>query len=428
MTEHTTEHAPAPLPRRRDIHHPTRPRRAGLRTAEPAPRPTTPRLGRRTVRTGVPVALTVMALTTGVVLTGNSSASGETRTAASTDPGSSSVGTIGPGTFGTVSTAASATTAIVRPGLSGAAGATSGAVGSGTASTGTASTATGTATGTGTAKTDAEQGTSERAATSVTPSGDEALTAAQQALAHADRVTTETRGIPAAQRKAVAKSAAHLRDVVSDRSGGEAASRAGERTALDVRAQDAGDVADATEDLTTLIEKTETSAISITPAPATPAEVLDAQASAARQAAGSLKKFADDTDGYENGRLASADLEGLSFAPGESLRRDAAEQLERLDAAYQAHFGEHLHIRDSYRSYASQVSVKASRGYLAAVPGYSDHGWGIAVDINGGVEERSSARHQWLVANAAKFGWHNPDWAQADGRKPEAWHWEYRPL
>jgi D-alanyl-D-alanine carboxypeptidase len=73
------------------------------------------------------------------------------------------------------------------------------------------------------------------------------------------------------------------------------------------------------------------------------------------------------------------------------------------------------------------VSVKASRGYLAAVPGYSDHGWGIAVDINGGVEERSSAQHQWLVENAAEFGWHNPAWAQADGRKPEAWHWEYRP-
>ncbi|MFI2293512.1 D-alanyl-D-alanine carboxypeptidase family protein [Isoptericola sp. NPDC019571] len=405
-----TEHAPAPLPRRRDIHHPSRQRRADVHAA----RPTTPRLGRRTVRAGVPVALTVMALTTGVVLTGNSTASGETRTAASTDAGSSSVGTIETGTFGTVSPTASATTAIVRPALSGAAGATSGAVGSGTASTGTA-------------KADTEQASSKGAAKSAAPSGDEALTAAQEALARADQVTTETIGIPAKQRKAVTKSAAHLRDVVTDRAGGEAASRAGERTALDVRGQDAADVADATEDLTTLIEKTDTTAISITPAPATPAEILHAQAAAARKAAPSLKKFADDTEGYGNGRLASADLEGLSFASGESLRRDAAEQLERLDAAYQARFGEHLQIRDSYRSYESQVSVKASRGYLAAVPGYSDHGWGIAVDINGGVEERSSAQHQWLVANAAKFGWRNPAWAQADGRKPEAWHWEYRP-
>ncbi|MFE5341640.1 M15 family metallopeptidase [Isoptericola sp. NPDC056578] len=410
MTEHTTEHTPAPLPRRRDIHRPARQRRA----AEPAARPTTPRLGRRAVHAGVPVALTVMALTTGVVLTGNSSASGETRTAGSTDQGSSSVGTIETGTFGIVSPTTSATTAIMRPALSGAAGATSGAVGSDTA-------------GSGAAKADTEQAASKGAAKSAAASGDEALSAAQEALARADQVTTESLGVPAKQRKAVAKSAAHLRDVVSDRSGGEAASRAGERTALDVRGQGAADVTDATEDLTTLIEKTDTSAISITPAPATPAEVLDAQAAAARKAAGSLKQFADDTEGYENGRLASADLKGLSFASGESLRRDAAEQLERLDAAYRARFGEHLQIRDSYRSYESQVSVKASRGYLAAVPGYSDHGWGIAVDLNGGVEERSSAQHRWLVANAAKFGWKNPAWAQADGRKPEAWHWEYRP-
>lgn len=409
MTEHTTEHAPAPLPRRRDIHHPARPRRADA--AEAAARPATPRPGRRTVRAGVPVAFTVMALTTGVVLTGNATASGETRTATSADPASSSVGSIDTGTFGTASA-----TAIVRPALSGATGATAGAVGSGTASGGTA----------GTAKADAAQAAPKGVAQGAAPSGDEELVAAQEALARADQVTTESLGVPAKQRKAVAKSADRLRDVVSERSG-EAASRAGERTALDARGEGAADVADATEDLTTLIEKTDTSAISITPAPATPAEILESQAAAARKAAGSLKKFADDTEGYENGRLAAADLEGLSFAPGESLRRDAAEQLERLDAAYRARFGEHLQIRDSYRSHASQVSVKASRGYLAAVPGYSDHGWGIAVDINGGVEERSSARHQWLVENAAKFGWVNPEWAQADGRKPEAWHWEYRP-
>ncbi|MEL7977262.1 M15 family metallopeptidase [Isoptericola sp. F-RaC21] len=409
-----TEHTPAPLPRRRDIHHPARTRRSDARAVEPASRS-----GRRAVRAGVPVALTVMALTTGVVVTGNSTASGETRAAASTEPEASSVGTIDAGAFGGLSPASAATAAIGRPGLSGAAGATSGAVGSGTSTPGTTTTGTEQA---------AAKTAAKRSGEKASPSGDDALTAAQEVLARADQVTTETRGIPAAQRKAVAKSAAHLRDVVSDDSGAQAASRAGERAALDTRDADAADVADATEDLSTLIEKTDTSAISITPAPATPAEVLDAQAAAARKAAGALKKYADDTEGYENGRLASADLRGLSFASGESLRRDAAAQLERLDAAYRARFGTHLQIRDSYRSYESQVSVKASRGYLAAVPGYSDHGWGIAVDINGGVEERSSAQHQWLVANAAKFGWSNPDWAQADGRKPEAWHWEYSPL
>ncbi|SKC75401.1 M15 family metallopeptidase [Krasilnikoviella flava] len=414
-----TEHTPAPLPRRRDIHHPTRTPRVdgptGTDRAVDAVKAGAPRPRRRALRAGAPVALAVMALTTGVV-TGLSPASGETRAASSTDSGSSTVGTISTGTFGTAAATGSATTAIVRPALSGAASATSGAVGSGTA-------------GAGTEQQSAAKGTGKGAAKdAVASSGDEALTAAQEALARADQVTTESRAVPRVQRKEVAKSAAHLREVVSEGSGSRAASRAGERTALAVRGEGAADVAAATKDLTTLIEKTEPSAVSIDPAPATPAEVLDAQAAQARKASASLKKFADDTEGYENGRLASADLHGLSFASGESLRRDAAEQLERLDAAYRARFGTHLEIRDSYRSYESQVSVKASRGYLAAVPGYSDHGWGIAVDLNGGVEERSSAQHQWLVENAAKFGWHNPAWAQADGRKPEAWHWEYSPL
>jgi len=393
-----TEHAPAPLPRRRDIHRPARTRRPD-RAAQPQQR-------RRAVRAGVPVALTVMALTTGLA-TGLTHASGEPRAAASTTPESSSVGRIGTGAFGTTD-ATAATTAIVRPALAGAASATSGAVGSGATAE------------------DADTATAKDAAAA--PSGDEALSAAQAVLARADQVASESRAVPRDQRRSVAKSAAQLRELVADRTDAEAASRAGERTSLDVRTADAADVAEATDSLTALLDKTESSAVSIEPAPATPADILGAEAAKASKAAAALKKHADDTEGYENGRIPAGDLCELSFAPGETLRCDAAEQLERLDAAYKARFGKHLAIKDSYRSYASQVSVKASRGYLAAVPGYSDHGWGIAVDLSGGIQTFGSVQHAWMVKNASKFGWANPDWAQADGRKPEAWHWEYSPL
>ena len=392
-----TEHASAPLPRRRDIHHPDRTPRPA-RAAEPRPR-------RRAVRAGVPVALTVMALTTGVA-TGLTQASGEPAAAAATTPEASSVGAIGTGAFGATD-ATTAATAIARPALAGAASATAGAVGSSASSA------------------DADKTTSKDAASE--PSGDEALSAAQAVLARADQVASESRAVPRDQRRSVAKSAATLRDLVADRTGTEAASRSAERTSPDVRATDAADIAKATDSLAAVLDSTKTSAVSIEPAPATPAEILSTQAAKARKAAAALKQHADDTEGYENGRIPSADLAELSFAKGETLRADAAEQLERLDAAYRARFGTHLEIRDSYRSYESQVSVKASRGYFAAVPGYSDHGWGIAVDLNDGVEEYGSAEHRWLVENAGKFGWHNPDWAQADGRKPEAWHWEYRP-
>ncbi|MGW8567584.1 D-alanyl-D-alanine carboxypeptidase family protein [Isoptericola sp. NPDC055881] len=395
-----TENASTPLPRRRDIHHPDRTRRNDG--------PARPRRRRGPVRAGVPVALTVMALTTGVA-TGLTHASGETRSATATTPHAASAKSVVTGTFGTTSSVAS-TAAIVSPALTGAASATSGAVGSGTASTKSGSDTDATTSG------------------STAASDDEALTAAQSALARADQVTTDSLALPDAQRRSVAKSAKHLRAVVADRSTSEAASRSGERTSPEVRAKTAEDVTEATQSLTALLEDTDTSAVSIKPAPATPAEVVQAEAAQARKAAPALKAHADDTQGYENGRIPSADLAELSFAPGETLRADAAEQLERLDVAYRARFGEHLEIRDSYRSYESQVSVKASRGYFAAVPGYSDHGWGIAVDLNGGVQTYSSAQHRWLVENAPKFGWHNPGWAQADGRKPEAWHWEYSPL
>jgi LAS superfamily LD-carboxypeptidase LdcB len=177
-----------------------------------------------------------------------------------------------------------------------------------------------------------------------------------------------------------------------------------------------------------VLDRAEGPAASIEPAPATPAEILAAQARDARDAAPLLARHADDTSGYENGRIPGGDLCELSFAPGETLRCDAAEQLERLDVAYHARFGAHLKIRDSYRSYDAQVSVKASRGYLAAVPGHSNHGWAVAVDLAGGVQRFDSARYAWLREHAPEFGWDNPSWARSDGRKPEAWHWEYTPL
>ncbi|MFP5345978.1 MAG: D-alanyl-D-alanine carboxypeptidase family protein [Actinomycetes bacterium] len=126
----------------------------------------------------------------------------------------------------------------------------------------------------------------------------------------------------------------------------------------------------------------------------------------------------------ENGRLAVEDLCGL-WQPGHYLRADAAVALAKLNVAYQEHFGVPLAITDSYRSYGQQVSVKARKPGLAAVPGTSEHGWALAVDLGGGVEGAGEP-YQWLRANAPAFGWDNPGWAQAGGSGAyEPWHWEY---
>jgi hypothetical protein len=130
-------------------------------------------------------------------------------------------------------------------------------------------------------------------------------------------------------------------------------------------------------------------------------------------------------DGHDNGRIPVSELCGVPFAPGEELRCDAVAGLVQLNHAYKRAFGTNLRVIDSYRSYADQVAVKASRGFFAAVPGYSNHGWALAVDLSGSAAAPGSAQHAWLLAHGRRYGWHLPGWAQPDGRKPEPWHWEF---
>lgn len=49
--------------------------------------------------------------------------------------------------------------------------------------------------------------------------------------------------------------------------------------------------------------------------------------------------------------------------------------------AYQGYFGKPVPVNDSYRSYSGQVRTKDKHGGNAAYPGRSNHGWGLALDI-----------------------------------------------
>ncbi|MFE4465752.1 M15 family metallopeptidase, partial [Oerskovia sp. NPDC056781] len=145
----------------------------------------------------------------------------------------------------------------------------------------------------------------------------------------------------------------------------------------------------------------------------------------ADQLAAAVAKYADSTSQYANGQLPDSVLCPLAFAPGQSLRCDAAEQLEALAAEYQKAFGKPLRITDSYRSYDDQVAVKAAKPFLAAVPGTSQHGWGLAIDVGSPVSTGKSAEYLWMRLHAPDYGWDNPTWARPDGRKPEPWHFEF---
>jgi peptidoglycan DL-endopeptidase CwlO len=128
--------------------------------------------------------------------------------------------------------------------------------------------------------------------------------------------------------------------------------------------------------------------------------------------------------GWSNGGIPSDALCELG-ASGHLLRCDAAEGYARLAQAFADRFGRGLCITDSYRSYGAQLTAFALKPGLAAVPGTSNHGWALAVDLCGGVNGFGTPQWRWMSENAGRFGWVQPTWAGPQGEKPEPWHWEF---
>lgn len=133
---------------------------------------------------------------------------------------------------------------------------------------------------------------------------------------------------------------------------------------------------------------------------------------------------ADGATRHANGAVPESELCDLP-ASGHRLHPDAARSWWRLNAAYADRFGSRLCVTDSYRGYEAQAALQAAKPGLAAPAGTSNHGWGVAMDLCGGIESFESDAHRWMARHAPKFGWVNPTWARAGGARPEPWHWEY---
>jgi hypothetical protein len=130
--------------------------------------------------------------------------------------------------------------------------------------------------------------------------------------------------------------------------------------------------------------------------------------------------------GWSNGQIPADQL--CSLGGGHRLRCDAAAAYNAMSAAYAATFGSPLCITDSYRSLDAQVDAHHRKPKITAVPGTSNHGWGLAVDLCGGINLFGTAQTAWMQVNAGHYGWLHPDWARAGGQNPEPWHWEYGSL
>jgi cell wall-associated NlpC family hydrolase len=128
--------------------------------------------------------------------------------------------------------------------------------------------------------------------------------------------------------------------------------------------------------------------------------------------------------GYPNGLIPPSALCPIGVA-AHSLRCDAAAAYRAMSTAYAGAFGTPICITDSYRTYGSQVRLYGQKPALAAVPGTSNHGWGLAVDLCGGIEIFGTAQYAWMKANAGRFGFLHPDWAEPGRGREEPWHWEY---
>lgn len=259
--------------------------------------------------------------------------------------------------------------------------------------------------------------------------------AAEAASAPAD----EEGGAPAADGQAApaaedaatepAASADSAEDAAEESANDATDAPAGDAPAAEAEASDEK-IAALTTELRTLLDASEAQ-IAVEAAPPPPAPEAPAVAPAPpspEEIAAQLDAWATSTEGFGNGQIPADALCELSFAPGELLRCDADHQIEALNAKYREAFGTDLSVTDSYRSYDSQVAVKASRGYFAAVPGTSNHGWALALDLGGGIEAYGTAQYEWMRANAPALGWDNPEWARAGGSKNEPWHWEFGDL
>ena len=132
-------------------------------------------------------------------------------------------------------------------------------------------------------------------------------------------------------------------------------------------------------------------------------------------------------DKYKNGEVPRSEMKkvkgyaGWGKAGSGILHKSVANKFQSmLDAAKKD--GNPIGINDTYRTYADQVRMKAAKGNLAATPGTSNHGYGLAADLN-----YFDKGYKWLWANAGKFGFKPlKGWGLSPNtpNKAEAWHWE----
>ena len=150
---------------------------------------------------------------------------------------------------------------------------------------------------------------------------------------------------------------------------------------------------------------------------------------------------------FANGLAKPADL--AKTHNGHTLIAAAAASYDLLAVAFKKKFGKDLAITQGYRTLAEQTAIFQARyvkqtagggkygdvrfwkgvryvraqGASAAVPGTSNHGLGLALDLatSVGFGSFTSAEYKWMATNGPAYGW-----TGTEGRSVnEPWHWVY---
>jgi hypothetical protein len=119
--------------------------------------------------------------------------------------------------------------------------------------------------------------------------------------------------------------------------------------------------------------------------------------------------------GY-NGKTGTPDLRGTGTA---GLQQPFSDALDTMFADMERQGLGRPSITDGFRSYEGQVQAKAKwtkkgKPNMAATPGRSVHGLGLAADLG-----LTTAQYNWMKRNAARYGILN--------LPSETWHWQFDP-
>jgi D-alanyl-D-alanine carboxypeptidase len=134
----------------------------------------------------------------------------------------------------------------------------------------------------------------------------------------------------------------------------------------------------------------------------------------------------------------------VPFINPPTMRKEAADQIVAMFAAYKSETGNQMQAQSAYRSYSVQVGVyqgwvdslgQAGADQTSARPGHSEHQTGLAMDISAlpakcALDQcfADTDQGKWLAANAYKWGFilrYPEGKTDVTGYEFEPWHYRY---